>query len=210
MSFFDAATRHLFFAGKGGVGKTSITYAAAATLADRDQRVLLVSTDPASNLDAVLGVSLSSQPTAIAAVPNLFALNIDPQATAAAYRERLLNLYRSVAPDAEVAKIEEQLAGACTMQIAAFDEFSRFLSDKDVGKDFIHILFDTAPTGHTLRLLQLPTAWTEFLERYTATALYTGPRLGLRAHQARYAAAGAEQRFTPTCRRRRGGESAMS
>lgn len=189
MSFLDAATRYLFFAGKGGVGKTSIACAAAVTLADRGQRVLLVSTDPASNLDAVLGVSLSSQPTAIAAVPNLFALNIDPQATAAAYRERLLNLYRGVAPDAEVAKIEEQLAGACTMQIAAFDEFSRFLSDKDVGKDFIHILFDTAPTGHTLRLLQLPTAWTEFLERYTATALYTGPRLGLRAHQARYAAA---------------------
>jgi arsenite-transporting ATPase len=189
MSFLNTATRYLFFAGKGGVGKTSIACAAAVALADVGKRVLLVSTDPASNLDAVLGVSLSSQPTAIAAVPKLFALNIDPQATAAEYRERLLSLYRGVVPDAEVAKIEEQLAGACTMQIAAFDEFSRFLSDEDVGKDFTHILFDTAPTGHTLRLLQLPTAWTEFLERYTATSLYTGPRLGLRAHQARYAAA---------------------
>lgn len=189
MSFLDAATRYLFFAGKGGVGKTSIACATAVALADRGQRVLLVSTDPASNLDAVLGVPLSSQPTAITDVPRLFALNIDPHATATTYRERVLSWYRGVAPDAEVAKIEEQLAGACTMQIAAFDEFSRFLSDKDMGKDFSHILFDTAPTGHTLRFLQLPTAWTEFLERYTAATLYTGPRLGLRAHQARYAAA---------------------
>lgn len=189
MSFLDTATQYLFFAGKGGVGKTSIACAAAVALADRGQRVLLVSTDPASNLDAVLGVPLSSQPTAIATVPKLFALNIDPHAAAATYRERLLSLYRGVVPDAEVAKIEEQLAGACTMQIAAFDEFSRFLSDEDVGQDFSHILFDTAPTGHTLRLLQLPTAWTEFLERSTATALYTGPRLGLRAHQTRYATA---------------------
>lgn len=189
MSLLDTATRYLFFAGKGGVGKTSIACATAVALADRGQRVLLVSTDPASNLDAVLGVPLSSQPTAITDVPRLFALNIDPHATATTYRERVLSWYRGVAPDAEVTKIEEQLAGACTMQIAAFDEFSRFLSDKDVGKDFSHILFDTAPTGHTLRFLQLPTAWTEFLERYTAATLYTGPRLGLRAHQARYAAA---------------------
>jgi arsenite-transporting ATPase len=189
MSFLNAAPRYLFFAGKGGVGKTSIACATAVTLADRGQRVLLVSTDPASNLDAVLGVSLSSQPTAITAVPGLFALNIDPQAVAAAYRERLLGLYRGVVPDAEVVKIEEQLAGACTLQIAAFDEFSGFLGNDDGAKDFAHIIFDTAPTGHTLRLLQLPVAWTEFLERYAAAALYTGPRLGLRAHQARYAAA---------------------
>ncbi|NOT54411.1 MAG: arsenical pump-driving ATPase [Deltaproteobacteria bacterium] len=189
MSFLNAATRYLFFAGKGGVGKTSIACAAAVTLADRGQRVLLVSTDPASNLDAVLGVPLSSHPTAIGVVPGLFALNIDPHVAAAAYRARLLSVYRGVVPAPEVATIEEKLAGACTMQIAAFDEFSRFLTEEDGAKDFTHILFDTAPTGHTLRLLQLPAAWTEFLERYTATALYTGPRLGLRAHQARYAAA---------------------
>jgi arsenite/tail-anchored protein-transporting ATPase len=127
MSFLDAATRYLFFAGKGGVGKTSIACASAVALADRGQRVLLVSTDPASNLDAVLGVSLSSQPTAIGAAPNLFALNIDPHAAASAYRERVLSLYRGVAPDADVAKIEEQLAGACTMQIAAFFEPATFL-----------------------------------------------------------------------------------
>ena len=189
LPLIDTATRYLFFAGKGGVGKTSIACATAVTLADRGKRVLLVSTDPASNLDAVLGVSLAPQPTALAAVPGLFALNIDPQAAAAAYRERLLSLYRGAVPDAEVAKIEEQLAGACTMQIAAFDEFSRFLSDEETAAGFDHIVFDTAPTGHTLRLLQLPAAWTAFLERYAADALYTGPRLGLRAHQARYTAA---------------------
>ncbi len=176
MSFLDAATRYLFFAGKGGVGKTSIACAAAVTLADRGQRVLLVSTDPASNLDAVLGIPLSSEPTAIPTVPQLFALNLDPQTTAAAYRERVLAGYRGVVADAEVARIAQQLAGVCTMQIAAFDEFSRFLSDDEFGKDYPHILFDTAPTGHTVRLLQLPMAWSAFLEHATTAALATGPR----------------------------------
>jgi arsenite-transporting ATPase len=189
MHFLDSATRFLFFAGKGGVGKTSVACASAVTLADRGRRVLLVSTDPASNLDAVLGVMLSSQPTALPAVPGLSALNLDPHAVAATYRERILREYRGLLPEAEVAKIEEQLAGACTMQIAAFDEFSRFLSEEVAPQDFDHILFDTAPTGHTLRLLQLPLAWTVYLEHASASALATGPRLGLQAHHARYATA---------------------
>jgi arsenite-transporting ATPase len=189
MQFLDRATRFLFFAGKGGVGKTSIACASAVTLADQGHRVLLVSTDPASNLDAVLGVPLSSQPSAIAAVPGLWAVNIDPHAVAAAYRERVLSMYRGVVPEADVAKIAAQLTGACTMQIAAFDEFSRFLTDEEGGHEFAHILFDAAPTGHTLRLLQLPTAWTTFLEHASATALSAGPRLGLRGHHARYATA---------------------
>jgi arsenite-transporting ATPase len=189
MTFIDNATRYLFFTGKGGVGKTSIACASGTTLADRGRRVLIVSTDPASNLDAVLGVALSSQPTPIDAVPQLFALNIDPQGAATEYRKRLISPYRGVVPDEEVARIEQQLAGACTVEIAAFDQFSGFLAGEEVLLQFDHILFDTAPTGHTLRLLQLPAAWTEFLERNISDALYTGPRLGLRAHQARYAAA---------------------
>jgi arsenite/tail-anchored protein-transporting ATPase len=190
MSFIDDATHYLFFTGKGGVGKTSIACASAVTLADRGRRVLIVSTDPASNLDAVLGVALSSHPTPIDAVPQLFALNIDPQSAAAEYRERLIRLYRGVVPDEEVARIEQQLAGACTVEIAAFDQFSGFLGDDQDSRHFDHVLFDTAPTGHTLRLLQLPVAWTEFLERNISDdALCTGPRTGLRAHQERYAVA---------------------
>jgi arsenite-transporting ATPase len=189
MSFIDNATRYLFFTGKGGVGKTSIACASAVTLADRGRRVLIVSTDPASNLDAVLGVALSSHPSPIDAVPQLFALNIDPQSAAAEYRQRLISPYRGVVPDKEVARIEHQLAGVCTVEISAFDQFSGFLADEEVSLQFDHILFDTALTGHTLRLLQLPAAWTEFLERNISDALYTGPRLGLKAHQARYAAA---------------------
>lgn len=190
MTFIDNVTRYLFFTGKGGVGKSSIACASAVTLADRGRRVLIVSTDPASNLDAVLGVTLSSHPTPIDAVPQLFALNIDPQSAATEYRERLIRLYRGVVPDEEVARIEQQLAGACTVEIAAFDQFSGFLGDGQVSRQFDHILFDTAPTGHTLRLLQLPVAWTEFLERNISDdVLCTGPRTGLRAHQERYAVA---------------------
>jgi arsenite/tail-anchored protein-transporting ATPase len=190
MDCLDMATHYLFFAGKGGVGKTSLACATAVTLADRGRRVLLVSTDPASNLDDVLGTVLSSaQPTAVAGVPGLFARNTDPQATAAAYREHVLGLYREVLPAAELASLEEQLAGACTMEIATFDAFAELLSDAETATAFDHVVFDTAPTGHTLRLLQLPTAWTHFLEHYVADALYTGPRLGLPEHQARYATA---------------------
>jgi arsenite-transporting ATPase len=189
VTFIENATRFLFFAGKGGVGKTSIACASAVTLADRGRHVLIVSTDPASNLDAVFGVGLSAHPAPIPPVPGLFAVNIDPQAAAAEYRKGVIDPYRGVLTEEEVARMEQQLAGACTVEIAAFDRFSGFLADEEVSLRFDHVLFDTAPTGHTLRLLQLPAAWTEFLERNLSEALFKGPRLGLRAHQARYATA---------------------
>lgn len=155
MNFLQHATRNLFFTGKGGVGKTSLSCAAAIAMADGGKRVLLVSTDPASNLDEVLGVRLSSRPTAVATVSGLFAMNIDPEAAAREYRERLVGPYRGVLPDAAVASIEEQLSGACTVEIAAFDEFSKLLGDPATTSGFDHVIFDTAPTGHTLRLLRL-------------------------------------------------------
>lgn len=189
MNFIDTATRFLFFAGKGGVGKTSVACATAVVLADQGKRVLLVSTDPASNLDAVFDVSLSSHPTPIEKVPRLFALNISPEAAAAEYRERVVSSYRGVLPAAEVAGLEEQLSGACTVEIAAFDEFSALLSSEETTGDFDHIVFDTAPTGHTLRLLRLPAAWTDFLESNTRGATCVGPLSGLKTHQVQYAAA---------------------
>ncbi|HEX7670930.1 MAG TPA: arsenical pump-driving ATPase [Polyangiaceae bacterium] len=187
MSLVDRAPRHLFFTGKGGVGKTSVACATALALAARGRRVLLVSTDPASNLDEVLSTPLGSSPTAVTGVPLLFALNIDPEAAASAYREKVVGPYRGVLPDAAVRSIEEQLSGACTVEIAAFDEFSKLLGDAAATENFDHVVFDTAPTGHTLRLLELPAAWNDFLESSSGGTSCLGPISGLKAHQALYA-----------------------
>jgi arsenite-transporting ATPase len=189
MQRLEATPRHLFFTGKGGVGKTSVATATAIALADDGRRVLLVSTDPASNLDEVLGVALGPSPTAISAVPGLAALNIDPEAAAHAYRERIVAPYRGVLPAAALRSIEEQLSGACTVEIAAFDEFSKLLGDPAATADFDHVVFDTAPTGHTLRLLELPAAWTGFLTDNVGGASCLGPLAGLKAQQALYDAA---------------------
>jgi len=172
-------TRFLFFTGKGGVGKTSLACATAVALADQGKRVLLVSTDPASNLDEVLGTPLGNQATPLPAVPGLAALNIDPEAAARAYREKLVGPYRDKLPAAVVRGMEEQLSGACTMEIAAFDEFSRLLGEPAATAAFDHVIFDTAPTGHTLRLMQLPTAWKGFLETNTTGNSCLGPLAGL-------------------------------
>ena len=186
MDFLERAPRNLFFTGKGGVGKTSVACATAVALAERGRRVLLVSTDPASNLDEVLETPLGPDPRPVAGVPGLFALNIDPEAAAHAYRERMVGPYRGVLPDAAVRSIEEQLSGACTVEIAAFDEFSKLLGDARATADFDHVVFDTAPTGHTLRLLELPAAWTGFLEANVGGTSCLGPLAGLKAQQALY------------------------
>ena len=187
-------TRVLFFTGKGGVGKTSAACATAIWLADAGKRVLLVSTDPASNLDEVLGVTLDASPKAVPGVSGLAALNIDPEQAARAYRERVVGPYRGVLPATAVASIEEQLSGACTVEIAAFDEFSKLLGDADATRAFDHVIFDTAPTGHTLRLLELPAAWSTFIETNVGGTSCLGPLSGLKAQQALYAASHAALR----------------
>jgi arsenite/tail-anchored protein-transporting ATPase len=181
-----ARTRVLFFTGKGGVGKTSLACAVGVQVAGAGKRVLLVSTDPASNLDEVLGVSLSGVPTAVPGAAGLFALNIDPEAAARAYRERVVGPYRGVLPDATVTSMEEQLSGACTVEIAAFDEFTKLLGDRNATAGFDHILFDTAPTGHTLRLLKLPAAWTGFIATNTTGTSCLGPLAGLETQKSLY------------------------
>ncbi|QDV68870.1 Arsenical pump-driving ATPase [Rosistilla carotiformis] len=186
MDFIKVPTRNLFFTGKGGVGKTSLASATAVHLADRGHRVLLVSTDPASNLDEVLGTPLGNDPTPVAAVPNLYGMNIDPEAAATAYRERMVGPYRGVLPDAAVKSMEEQFSGSCTVEIAAFDEFSKLLGDPSATAAFDHVIFDTAPTGHTLRLLTLPSAWSGFMETNTSGTSCLGPLAGLQAQQAIY------------------------
>jgi arsenite-transporting ATPase len=186
MKFLDKPTRNLFFTGKGGVGKTSVACATAVRLADAGKKVLLVSTDPASNLDEVLGVTLGNHPTAIPAIATLFAMNLDPEKSAAEYRERMVGPYRGLLPEAAVKSMEEQFSGSCTLEIAAFDEFSRLLGDPKATAEFDHVIFDTAPTGHTLRLLTLPSAWDGFMEQNTTGTSCLGPLAGLQGQQKLY------------------------
>lgn len=186
MQFLDNAPRFLFFTGKGGVGKTSLACATAMQLAAQGQRVLLVSTDPASNVGQVFGLAIGNQVTAIPEVPRLWALEIDPQAAAQGYRDRIVGPVRGVLPDDVVKGIEEQLSGACTTEIAAFDEFTALLTDTSLDARYEHIIFDTAPTGHTIRLLQLPGAWSGFLESGKGDASCLGPLAGLEKQRSQY------------------------
>jgi arsenite-transporting ATPase len=186
--FIDNAARILFFTGKGGVGKTSLACATAVSLADRGKKVLLVSTDPASNLGQVFGVDVGEHaPTELPGAHNLFVLNINPEAAAQAYRDRIVGPVRDALPPETVRGMEEQLSGACTTEIAAFDEFTELLTGGETTVGFDHVIFDTAPTGHTLRLLQLPSAWSNFLQDNESGASCLGPLSGLEKQQKRYA-----------------------
>jgi arsenite/tail-anchored protein-transporting ATPase len=190
--FVSAPTRFLFFTGKGGVGKTSLSTATAIALADAGQRVLLVSTDAASNLDEMLGVPLSNQPVPVPGVSGLHMLNIDPDTAAEAYRQRVLAQLEAGTSDDERQTVREQLSGACTTEIAAFDEFAALLAGGGEGGNespYDHVVFDTAPTGHTLRLLSLPKAWTGFLAGNDRGASCLGPHSGLKMQEARFNAA---------------------
>lgn len=186
----DAAstTRFLFFTGKGGVGKTSLSCATALKLVEAGRRVLLVSTDPASNLDEVLETKLTNAPTSITGAPGLDALNINPVDAAAAYRERLIGPVRGLLPEAALRNMEEQLSGSCTVEIAAFDEFSGLIGNPEAAKNYDHVTFDTAPTGHTLRLMSLAKAWDQFLDTNTSGTSCLGPLAGLEKQRVIYEA----------------------
>ncbi|WP_127473949.1 arsenical pump-driving ATPase [Microbacterium sulfonylureivorans] len=188
MRYLNDAPRFLFFTGKGGVGKTSVACATAVDLAMRGQHVLLVSTDPASNLGQVFGITIGDHLTDIPSVPRLTALEIDPEQAVDAYRERIIGPLRGVLPETELAGITEGLSGSCTTEIASFDEFTRLLTDDSVYEKYEHVIFDTAPTGHTIRLLQLPGSWTAFLSA-GGDASCLGPLAGLDTRRATYEAA---------------------
>lgn len=181
-------TRYSFFTGKGGVGKTSLSCACGLGLADSGRKVLIVSTDPASNLSEVLGTELGSEPTAITGAPGLYALDIDPEAAARDYRERMVAPYRGILPEAAITSMEEQFSGACSVEIAAFDAFAKLLGVPGATSAFDHVIFDTAPTGHTLRLLTLPSAWSEFIASSTGGGSCLGPLAGLEQQKELYAA----------------------
>ena len=179
MNFLIKPTRYLFFTGKGGVGKTSLSCATAIFLADKGYKVFLVCTDPASNLSEVLGIQIGPSAVKHPEVPGLQAINIDPEDAARKYREKIIGPYRDKLPEVALTAMEEQLSGACTMEIAAFDEFAGLLGKGEVLEDFDFVVFDTAPTGHTLRLLQLPIAWDGFIETNTTGTSCLGPLAGL-------------------------------
>ena len=179
-------TQYLFFTGKGGVGKTSAACATAVSLADNGEKVLLISTDPASNLQDVFSMDLTNKGTVIPSVPNLTVANLNPVQAAAEYRESVIAPYRGVMPESVIANMEEQLSGSCTIEIAAFNEFSNFITDLEIQKSYDHIIFDTAPTGHTLRMLQLPSAWSNFISESTHGASCLGQLSGLESKKEIY------------------------
>lgn len=188
-AFLGNLPRHVFFTGKGGVGKTSIACATAVALADAEKRVLLVSTDPASNVAQVLGQTIGNQVTPIAEVPGLSAMEIDPEAAAEAYREKIIGPVRGLLPETELASVAEQLSGSCTTEIASFNEFTDLLANEQLAEEYDHVIFDTAPTGHTIRLLQLPGEWTTFLDEGKGDASCLGPMSGLDKTRSQYAIA---------------------
>ncbi|MEG6584460.1 arsenical pump-driving ATPase [Dendrosporobacter sp. 1207_IL3150] len=179
-------TKYVFFTGKGGVGKTSAACATAVNLADSGKKILLISTDPASNLQDVFGVELDNKGTPIPEVPNLMVINLDPIEAARDYKEKVIGPYKGILPDAVIANMEEQLSGSCTVEIAAFNEFSHFLTDEIINSSYDHIIFDTAPTGHTLRMLQLPSAWSSFISENTHGASCLGQLSGLESNKQMY------------------------
>ena len=189
MNFLNDIPPYLFFTGKGGVGKTSISCATAIKLAEENKKVLLVSTDPASNVGQVFSQTIGNSIKQITLVPNLYAIEIDPQAAAEEYRSRIIDPIRDSLPESVIQNITEQLSGACTTEIAAFDEFTGLLTDKEITSQFDHIVFDTAPTGHTIRLLQLPGAWSDFISDNPDGASCLGPMSGLEKQRERYSMA---------------------
>lgn len=179
-------TKYLFFTGKGGVGKTSAACATAVVLADTGKKVMLISTDPASNLQDVFNTELNNKGVAIKDVPNLVVANFDPEEAAAEYRESVIAPYRGKLPEVVLKNMEEQLSGSCTVEIAAFNEFSNFITDEKAAVEYDHIIFDTAPTGHTLRMLQLPSAWSNFISESTHGASCLGQLSGLESKKEVY------------------------
>lgn len=151
----------MFFGGKGGVGKTTVSAATAVRLAARGRRVLLVSTDPAHNLGHIWGQSLLDAPLTLE--PRLDAIELDPAAITAQHLRAVGDSMRAMMPERlhkEVDKHLEMSRHSPGMHEAALLER---IADLVAGSDYDHLIFDTAPSGHTSRLMALP----ELMAAYT-------------------------------------------
>ena len=153
-------TKYLFFSGKGGVGKTTMACATAIHYAQAGNKTLIVTTDPASNLSDVFEQEIGHKITLIKAVADLHAMEIDPDEATREYKERIIGPFREIMPEDVIASLEENLSGPCTTEMASFDRFMDFME----GNEYDVIVFDTAPTGHTIRLLELPVDWSRHIE----------------------------------------------
>jgi arsenite-transporting ATPase len=182
-------TQFIFFSGKGGVGKTSMACAHAVRYADAGKRTLIVTTDPASNLADVFEQEIGHQVTPITGVPNLSAMEIDPDTATQEYIDRAMAPIRAAFPPQIVEVMEEQMSGPCTAEVAAFDRFTDFLDvPANDGVTFDIVIFDTAPTGHTIRLLELPAEWSESIDAASAGSGQTclGPAAAIQDAKHKY------------------------
>jgi len=153
-------TKYIFFSGKGGVGKTTMASATAIHYATEGKKTLIVTTDPASNLADVFEQEIGHKITAIKDTESLYAMEIDPDKATKEYLEGIIGPYREIMPDDVIASLEENLSGPCTTEMASFDRFIDFMESDE----YEVIVFDTAPTGHTIRLLELPVDWSKHIE----------------------------------------------
>ena len=153
-------TKFIFFSGKGGVGKTSMACTTAVHYADDGKKTLIVTTDPAANLSDVFEQNIGHQVTKIEGLDNLYAMEIDPDKASEEYKARSLEPMRDLFDDEMLKIADEQLSGPCTVEMASFDKFIDFMEDES----YDIIVFDTAPTGHTIRLLELPVDWSKHIE----------------------------------------------
>lgn len=162
-------TRYLFFLGKGGVGKSTVASLSSVYLADKGFRTLLLTTDPASHLHDIMGQAVGHIPAEIKGVRNLWAARIGQKEALHEYRERILGALKDCDESAR-RSVEEDLNSPCAEEMAALEKFIAYFEPK--GYDVI--VFDTAPTGHTLRLLELPADWKGLIDLGTLTQQTSG------------------------------------
>ena len=181
-------TKYIFFSGKGGVGKTTMACATAVHYANEGKKTLIVTTDPASNLADVFETEIGHKITPL--LKNLWGMEIDPDKATEEYRERILAPMRAVMPESVMTVLEEQFNSPCTTEIASFDRFVDFMVAEKEGKGdhYDVVIFDTAPTGHTIRLLELPVDWSKHIEESAKGSGNTciGPVASIQENKAKY------------------------
>ncbi|MEH0147265.1 ArsA family ATPase [Corynebacterium sp. Q4381] len=159
----------MFFGGKGGVGKTTVSAATAVRLAEAGKRVLLVSTDPAHNLGHVWGSTLADAPVHLE--PNLHGIELDPDKTTQRHLDTVAASMRHMMPERLHSEIDRHMElsrhSPGMHEAAMLERIAELVAELTDKRGYDHIIFDTAPSGHTSRLLELP----EIMSAYTGGLL---------------------------------------